>query len=291
MKKRILSLALSLLLALSAPACGTQSASDNGIAQNVPTDPAADSFLSFSSLTDFYNSEYRTLLEDTMNELFSESTGLHGFITIEEPDILIYNYQYDFPLSSIGLSHEEAAAITASNLQEAGYSVQAVNTIREFQSYGIRLRVVRTNYLDADGSLVYSADFTEDGGSLGLPDSSGTASGVYADLQDWMDSSGDAALTVQSTNQSLAATGITFDLTVDGNILVYQYYLPDAFFADSLAEEEQAAAFDSMVDAASASADAILAMFKDKYGLSVDAVRFTYYSKNGTELYSRDVRP
>ncbi|MDE5588682.1 MAG: DUF4854 domain-containing protein, partial [Acetatifactor sp.] len=96
---------------------------------------------------------------------------------------------------------------------------------------------------------------------------------------------------VQSVNQSLASTGITFDLAVDGSILVYKYYLPAGFFADGLAEEDMTAAFDSMVDAGSASVDAILAMFMDKYGLTVDAVRFAYYSKDGTELYSRDVRP
>ena len=353
MKKRILVLTLSLLLALNASACGTQSTSGNGTGQNAPdgstvnnsgqntpnssgtatdssgmnvpnssgtaTDSSGmnvpnssgtgssdldmsgifgidDSSLSFSSLTDFYNSQYRPLLEDTLNEIFHE-LGLHIFITIEEPGTFIYNYQYTSPLSSIGFSHEDAATAIASNLQEAGYDVQAENIIKEFQSCGISLQVVRMNYLDADGSLVYSADFTENGDSTGLPDnsglpdSSGTASGIYTDLQAWMDSSEDVALTVQSVNQSLASTGITFDLAVDGSILVYKYYLPAGFFADGLAEEDMTAAFDSMVDAGSASVDAILAMFMDKYGLTVDAVRFAYYSKDGTELYSRDVRP
>lgn len=122
-------------------------------------------------------------------------------------------------------------------------------------------------------------------------DSSGTATGVYADLQDWITSSEDAASTVQSTNQSLASTGITFDLTVDGSILVYQYYLPDGYFKDGLAEEDLASAFDSMVDAGSASVGTIVSVFMDKYGLNIDAVRFAYYSKDGTELYSRDVKP
>ncbi|MDE5589237.1 MAG: DUF4854 domain-containing protein, partial [Acetatifactor sp.] len=247
MKKRILVLTLSLLLALNASACGTQSTSGNGTGQNAPdgstvnnsgqntpnssgtaTDSSGmnvpnssgtgssdldmsgifgidDSSLSFSSLTDFYNSQYRPLLEDTLNEIFHE-LGLHIFITIEEPGTFIYNYQYTSPLSSIGLSHEDAATAIASNLQEAGYDVQAENIIKEFQSCGISLQVVRMNYLDADGSLVYSADFTENGDSTGLPDnsglpdSSGTASGIYTDLQAWMDSSEDVALTVQSVN-------------------------------------------------------------------------------------------
>lgn len=337
MKKRILALIISLLLALSFSACGEQSGNGNSTSQNTPNDTAAGSSeqdtpdgigangsgmstpigietgssgmdiagifgidgssLSFSSLTDFYNSQYRTLLEDAVNEVMSEISGLHGFVTVEEPDILIYNYQYTFPLSSIGLSHEEAAAITASNLQETEYSVLAAASIKEYQSCGIPLRVLRLTYLDADGSLVYSVDYTDDESNSGLSDSSGlsggsgTAAGIYGSLQEWMDSSEDAALTVQSTNQALASTGITFDLTVDGNILVYQYYLPDAFFEDGLAEEEQSAAFDSMVDAGSVSADTVFSLFMEKYGLPVDAIRFVYCSKDGTELYSRDVTP
>lgn len=142
---------------------------------------------------------------------------------------------------------------------------------------------------------------TSDGSGLNTPAGSGLdLSGLagiddsslsFSSLTDWISSSEDAALTVQSTNQSLASTGITFDLTVDGRILVYQYYLPDGYFKDGLAEEDLAAAFDSMVDAGSASVGTIVSVFMDKYGLTVDAVRFAYYSKDGTELYSRDVRP
>lgn len=363
MKKRILTLIFSLLLALSISACGNKSAAGNGTDQNTPSDPAAgssgqntpdgvgtdgsaqntpggvgtdgsagststgtgvdgsgmdlssifgidDSSLSFSSLTEFYNSQYRTLLEDTLNEIFN-GLGLRIYITVAEPDTLIYNYQYISPLSSVGLSREDAATAIAANYQDIASSEldSVVDNIKTFRSCGLPVRVIRMAYQDSDGSLIYSTDITEDGISSGLsdssglpddsglpdspdlPDGSGTAAGVYTDLQEWMDSSEDAALTVQSTNQALASTGITFDLAVDGNILVYKYYLPNAFFADGLAEEEQTAAFDSMVDAGSASVETVLAVFMDKYGLTVDAVRFAYYTKDGTELYSRDVTP
>ncbi|MCM1056689.1 MAG: DUF4854 domain-containing protein [Firmicutes bacterium] len=247
-----------------------------------------DSSLSFSSLTELYNSDYRILLENILNEVFSEAAYLHCFITVEEPDTLIYNYQYTVSLSSMGLSHEEAAAISEANLSEIDYSTLAVNSIKEYQASGLPVRIIRLNYLDADGSLVYSIDYTESS-DVSDTSASGTTTGVYADLADWMASSEDVALTVESTNRALASTGITFDLAVDGSVLVYQYYLPNGYFADGLAEEDLAAAFDSMVDAGSASVGTIISTFMEKYGLQVDAVRFAYYSKNGTELYSRDV--
>lgn len=346
MKKTMITLILSLLLALNTAACGTQPTAGNDAGQstpdssgqNTPDDADSsglntpngtnspgtngsiesgtgnsginmpngsgssnsdissilgidDSSLSISSVTDFYNSQYRTLLEDALNEVFTP-LGLRIFITAREPDTLVYNYQYISPLSSIGLSHEDAAAAIASNFQEATASAQldeVVDSIKAFQSCGLPVKIIRMTYLDADGSLVYSTDITEDGISSGPSDNPDTTPGVYADLQAWMDSSEDVSLTVESTNQALASTGITFDLTVDGSILIYQYYLPDSYFADGLTEEDLTAAFDSMVDAGSASVDAIISMFMEKYGLNVNAVRFVYYSKDGTELYSRDV--
>lgn len=306
MKKKVWALAFSLLLTLSFSACGEQSGSESHTDQNAPegfgtdgsleTDSglfqdSPDGSLLFSSLTDWYNSEARTQLEEVSNEMLSDATFLHAFITIEEPDILIYNYQYTVPLSSFGLSHEEAAAITASNLQELDSVSFAKDDIKNFQAYGIHLKLIRMNYLDFDGTLVYTTDIKGDNGSPALPDNSDTSAGLYGSLQEWMDSSEDAALTVQTTNRALASTGITFDLTVDGNILVYKYCLPDGYFTDGLAEEEQTEAFDSMVDAGFVSAKTVLSMFSDRYGLSPDAVRFVFCSGDGTILYSRDVKP
>lgn len=331
MKKRIYALTLSLLLALSTSACGTQSATGTGTDQNTPADPAVgnlgqnmpdgsgtgnfsgtdgydmntsfgtdissilgidDSSLSFLSLTDFYNSEFRTLLEDTMNELFSEATGMHMFFTVKEPDTIIYNYQYMNPLSSIGLSREEAAAAIASNLQELGAHEETINDINLYQSYGIPVKIIQTNYLDADGSSVYfySVDITEDTAISVLPGTSGATAATYASLQEWADSE-EADSVIEITNSSLSSVGITFDLAVDGNLLIYKYYLPDHSWTSDLTEEELTASFDSMTESLAVSVDTIFTTFKDTYGLTVDAVRFVYYSAGGTELYSKDFMP
>lgn len=327
MKNRIFALILSLLLALSTSACGTQSAEGTGNGQNTPADPVAgssgtdnvpvqntpdgiganygtgmdlssildidDSALSFSSLTEFYNSEFRTMLEDATNEIFTESFGLHYFITIEEPDTLIYNYQYTNPLSSIGISHEDAAAMIASNFQEMSTSAQTddlVNSIKTFQLYGLPLKVIRMTYLDTDGSIIYSANVTEDTVISVLPGTSGTAAGAYASLQEWADSE-EADSVIEITNSSLSSVGITFDLAVDGNLLIYKYYLPDNSWTSDLTEEELTASFDSMTESLAVSVDSIFTTFTDTYGLTVDAVRFIYYSAGGTELYSKDFMP
>lgn len=327
MKKRILITTLSLLLMLSSSACGIQSAAGTGAEQNTPSDPAAgssgtgnvpvqntpdgigtnygtgmdlsslldidNSSFSFSSLTEFYNSEFRTMLEDTTNEMIAEPLGLHYFITIEEPETLIYNYQYTNPLSSIGISHEEAAAIIASNFQEMSTSAQIdylVSSIKTFQLYGLPVKVIRMTYLDTDGSIIYSADVTEDTAISVLPGTSDTAAATYASLQEWADSE-EADSVIETTNRSLSSVGITFDLAVDGNLLVYKYYLPDKSWTSDLTEEELTASFDSMTESLAASVDTIFTTFTDTYGLTVSAVRFIYYSAGGTELYSKDFLP
>ena len=330
MKKRILIFTLFLLLMLSSSACGIQSTAGTGTEQNTPSDPAADSSgtgngsaqntpdnasdgigtdgygtnmadftsildmddssLSFSSLTEFYNSEFRALLEDATNEIFAESLGLRYYITVEEPETLIYNYQYTNLLSSIGISHEDAAAAIALNFQEMAASPlidDVLNGMNAFRSWGLPVKIIRMTYLDADGSFVYSADVTED--SV-LPDTSGTAAGAYSSLPDWSDSE-EAASVIEATNSSLSSVGIHFELAVDGNLLIYKYYLPDDSWTSDLTEEELTASFDSMTESLAASVDTIFTTFTDTYGLTVSAVRFIYYSAGGTELYSKDFMP
>lgn len=327
---------MSLLLAMSTSACGDQSTAGNGSsqdvqngnamgndgsAQNVPSSSDGsnnsvqnvlngsgtgsffdlntlngfDTDLSFSSLTDFYNSEIRTEVENTINEI-SESYGVHSFITIEEPDTIIYNYQYTIPLSSIGMSHEEMAAVIASNQQEAGIYDDMMNNIKAFLLCGLPVKIIRMNYMDTDGSMVYSVDYTEGNdvsgfpGSSDLPDSLGTTAGIYADLQEWADSE-EAAAVIETTNRTLTSTGITFDLAIDGNILIYKYRLPNDSWVSGLWEEEITTVFAPLIESMSSTVDTIFTTFANEYGLTIDAIRFVYYSADGKELYSKDFIP
>ena len=336
MKNKILIFALSSLLVLSTSACGDQSTAGNGSSQDVQngnafgndgssqnmpgsSDGSAnssqnvlngsgtggffdlntlnsfDTELTFSSLTEFYNSEIRTEVENTINEMY-ESYGIHTFITIEEPDTVIYNYQYTISLSSIGMSHEEMAAVIASNQQEAGLYDDMMNDIKAFQLCGLPVKIIRMNYMDTDGSMVYSVDYTEDHdvsgfpGSSDLPYSSGTTAGTYADLQEWADSE-EAEAVIETTNRTLTSTGITFDLAIDGNILIYKYRLPNDSWVSGLSEEEITTTFAPLLESMASTIDTIFTTFTDEYGLTVDAIRFIYYSANGTEIYSKDFIP
>lgn len=315
------------MLTLSASACGDQSAVGNGSSQNVQNESTGgndgsaqnvpdgsdsssssaqnvlngsvtgslfdlntlnsfDTELTFSSLTEFYNSEIRTEVENTINEMY-ESYGIHTFITIEEPETIIYNYQYTISLSSIGMSHEEMAAVIASNQQEAGIYDNMMNDIKTFRLCGLPVKTIRMNYMDTDGSMVYSVDYTEGHDVSGFPGSSGTTAVTYADLQEWADSE-EAAAVIETTNRTLTSTGITFDLAIDGNILIYKYRLPKDSWVSGLSEEEIATTIEPLIDSMASTVDTIFTTFTDEYGLTVDAVRFVYYSAGGTELYSKD---
>lgn len=302
MKKKFLALTLCLLLAVGLSACASGSApkddssqsaadgsagQDNGdspengdLSQNLPSIPGIGDNSSqntpdgSSTLTDWYNSEERTLLETTMNELFSEA-GMRFTVGIEEPDILIYNYQYDAPA--------DAATIEA-NLPAAIPSL--TETIRTYQAMGLPLRVIRMNYMDAEGSMIYTLDVTEDFDLSRLPDTPAAADEATG-LDAWMESA-EAASVIETVNNQLAALGITIDLAADGNVFVYKYYLPDEFLP-SLTAGDGKNFFTTMVNSGSASISSIFTTFEKIYGITIEAVRFIFYSSDGTELYSTDV--
>lgn len=249
-------------------------------------------FDAFSTVTEFYNSDVRVMLEDMLNQVFQELNDLAEAdvfpsisISVEEPDIVIYNYHCPEAL--------DAAAIAANmeaGMEELVLAVQG--DLQSFRSHGIPIRIFRLNYLTADGSLAYTLDVTEDldpsrpAGSLGsgLPENPGES------LQEWI-SSAEAAETVEAINHLLASTGITVSFAMDGNTLIYQYYLPSGHSYSDFTEEERNAAFDAMVDANTDSVRTMFTLFSEEHGLQLDAVRFTFYSSDGTELYSRDITP
>ena len=248
-------------------------------------------FDAFSSVTEFYNSDVRVILEDLLNQVFDELNKLveadmfSSFsISVEEPNILIYNFQYGEIL--------DTAAITAnleSNLEMVISS--AKNDIITYPSYGIPVKVIRLNYLNADGELIYTLDVTENLDLSGLPDSPGSGSlNDSGNLQEWLDSD-EAAETLETINNLIASTGFTLAFAMEGNTLIYQYYLPAGLSFDDFTEEEKEATFDAMVDANADSIQTLFTMFEAERGLTLDAVRIVVCSAAGTELYRRDVTP
>lgn len=249
-------------------------------------------FEAFSTVTEFYNSDVRIILEDLMNQAFDEMNDIVGTdmfrsvsIGVEEPETVIYTYQYGEIL--------DTAAITAnleSNLEMLIRSTQ--NDIESYQSYGIPAKIIRLNYLNADGALVYTLDITEylDPAGITVNPDSALTEGASGSLQEWLDSD-EAAETVETINNLIASTGFTVSFAIDGNTLIYQYYLPAGLSFDDFTEEEREATFDAAVDANTDSVHTLFTMFAEEQGLVLDAVRFVVYSADGTELYSRDITP
>lgn len=240
-----------------------------------------------TALADWYNSSDRTALENLINGMYNDS-GLSFFVTIQEPDIIIYNYKYISQLDLSGMSQADIDAYYTNGLDDGAEDI--LSDIGNFQTtYGIPLTTIRMNYLNADDSLIFTTDFTEDyvspasGGS-----SSSASSGTYDSLEDWL-ASDEARLIIQSSNNSLASSGMTIDLTADGNVFVYEYYISDDLGVSALSQEQIAAALDPVVESQRASLTSLFDSFESQYGIRLDGIRVVFYTEGGDRLYSADI--
>lgn len=289
MKKRIVALVMTTFMALSLAACGGKSTGGDGAGSAAKGSAGQESDKQSSSkessaLADWYAGKDRGDLEDIINNTFSDQ-GLTFFITIEEPDTIIYNYQYTEPLDLDSMTQEQINAYFDSSLNSAASTIQS--DIKNYQDiYDIPLTTIRMVYLNTDGSEIYSMDITEDyvpteGGTVIDPDAS------YASLEEWI-ASDEAALTVQATNAALESTGMTVDFGADGTVFIYEYTVSDDLGLSSLSKDDIKTAFDSTVETNRASVASVFSDF-ESMGIEVSAVRFAFYAEDGTELYSADV--
>ena len=246
----------------------------------------------FSSMTEFYNSDARVMIEDFVNQFLHELNDMIGVetfrsasISVQEPDRVIYTYQYGEILDNADI-----IASLESDLETIILTMQ--DNIRNYQFHGIPVNVIQLNYLNADGTLVYTLDITEDldPSAITVSPDSAPAESTSGSLQEWLDSD-EAAETVETINNLIASTGFTVSFAIDGNTLIYQYYLPAGLSFDDFTEEEREATFDAAVDANTDSVHTLFTMFAEEQGLVLDAVRFVVYSAAGTGLYSRDITP
>lgn len=92
---------------------------------------------------------------------------------------------------------------------------------------------------------------------------------------------------LKSWNDSVAVMGISIDTVADGNILVFEYHLPDEATYNSFGELE-----------GSLMADAFLGTLKDAdfiqgfgtgYGIWLSGVRCVIFRADGSEVYSDEI--
>ncbi|MCM1187827.1 MAG: DUF4854 domain-containing protein [bacterium] len=280
-KAFVLMILLSMTLGLCS--CG-RSGSPNGESTPAPGDAADGAAASgageINTLTDWYNSEERVQVEEALAGA-AETMGMTYYITVQEPDILIYNYQSLGQIDFQGASQEQIDAVYAESMQPYIETITpAFAAFRE--EYGISLRIVRLAYYNADGSLITALNITEDYQSPGVTgDSSSPA--AYLSLADWI-ASGEAAEIIASVNRSLSSSGMTFTLSAEENVLVYEYYADDALSYGSLSAEELTEHFGNAVESMRENLLSLFEVFRDEYGLTLDAVRVVFFNEDGSRI-------
>lgn len=175
MKKKIFVILLSFTLVLSMTACGSPKVSgtvdrepitstdaktsEEGTVEGEGASTKESSALENSSaLADWYNSNDRKKLEDTLNQMYVDS-GITFSISIAEPDMMIWTYQYDEPISDE--SNREALYNYFYSSMDSQYQ-SYVEMIKNLKDDGIPVTTIRFSYLDADGTDLCTIDFTED---------------------------------------------------------------------------------------------------------------------------------
>lgn len=127
------------------------------------------------TLTEWYEGDDRRELEDQISQLLA-GTNLTFYVEVQEPGTIVYNYKYTEQLDTEGL--DEIQNYIGSSLDKE-YMVYR-ESIGEFEDvYGIPVTAIRVTYINADGTELFSRDFTKDyvpgtnqdsGGSEELPD-------------------------------------------------------------------------------------------------------------------------
>lgn len=195
MKKKLIFLLSCLVLLFSLAACGTKDDTE--------------------ALTKWYNGKDRTQIERQYNNLYKDQ-GINVFITVEEPDTIVYNFQYD-KSTYANIAGERDVLISLLKQASNTLGTALKSDIAQFQDiYKLPVKVLRVAYLDPDGDVIYSMEVDEN------YEPSDDASGQYSSLEEWLGSA-DKETFVSTLNSSLAESGVTIDFGADGDTLLLIY--------------------------------------------------------------------
>lgn len=302
MKKKILAMALSLTLALGLAACGSpqvsgpvdresvtstddRSSEDSSSKEESSSEEESSAEDNSSALSDWYNGKDRKALEETINKMF-ESSGITCSISVEEPDTIIYTYQYTTETLS-NESNKDAIADALRSSLDSQYQT-FVDEIKNYNdTYDLSVKTLRVTYLDSDGASLYTVDFTEDYVPSADNASTGSASQEYATLEDWMNSEEQDAI-VSAVNSSLESSGLAIDFYAEGNVMVMDYTYTEQQDLSGLSQEDIASVFDEQVAPTfSGMVSSLFESFETDYGLVLDDIKLIFRNADGTELYSK----
>lgn len=196
MKKKLIFLLSGLVLLFSLAACSPK---DNT-----------------EALTKWYNGKDRTQIERQINNLY-EAQGLKFSITVEEPDTIVYNYQYTNYNSLVDANAQENISSVLKVLLDSAAPTIKSDIAQYRNVYHLPVKNIRMVYLDTDGNELLSMDIDEN-----YEPSDEALAKQYRTLDEWLDSES-KDIFVSALNSSLEQTGITVDFESDGDTLILIY--------------------------------------------------------------------
>lgn len=110
-------------------------------------------------LAEWVESDEVTTFEDTINSQFA-GTGVRAEFSSEGDDVLVFSCIYEEQVDFSGVTQEQIDELFSSQLDALGSSMTPLFDAFESES-GLTLSCIRVKYVNADGSLVYSQDFTK----------------------------------------------------------------------------------------------------------------------------------
>ncbi len=288
MKRKIWALSLTLAAVLGLAACGGQPDADPGGPQESSPDSLPGGSQD-SALARWYASGSRTELEEQINSIYG-AAGLSFSVTIEEPDTIVYNYQYLVPPDFGDASQEEIDAYFATSLKEE-MAVFESDFAAYRDTYGIPLNTIRMVYRDVDGSLLFSEDITRNqiSPAPSVPSAPGASGLNIASLQEWIDC-GEMTLTADAVNEVLASYGVSVAFRADGSVLVMEFTYADSGTFSGMNREELDTFFSESVSPVLApTAETLFETFRTEYGFELDDIRLTFCDENGALFYEKNL--
>lgn len=207
------------------------------------------------ALTKWYNGKARTQIEQQINDAY-KAQGLTFFITVEEPDTIVYNYQYNRATYSYAADERD---ILVSLLKQSSNALGTAlkSDIAQYKDiYKLPVKILRVAYLDPDGDVIFTMDVDENF------EPSDDASGQYSTLKEWLGSE-DKETFISTLNASLEGSGVIMDFGADGDTLLLIYRFVEQLDLSDYTEEELDTLKDYFIDTIASSSGSDVTTMSD----------------------------
>lgn len=227
------------------------------------------------ALTKWYNSKDRTQIERQINNLY-QAQGLKFSLTVEEPDTIVYNYQYTDADSPLDAATQESISYMLKVFMDS--AAPAVKSdIEQYQkTYHLPVKNIRMVYLDSDGNELFSMDIDEN-----YEPSDTALAKQYKNLKEWLDSDGKDSF-VSAINPSLEPSGITMDFDADGDTLILIYRFVEQQDLSDYTQEDLEALSDNFAESIGSDAASMMQGLEAMLGFKIKDMRIQIRNADNT---------